>query len=114
MKARGLSLVLLPTFSVLIPLGPVFAANPPDKNLEAALRELLNEPKKEFTDEMYARVYHFVAMNKGIRDLTGLEKCKNLREMRLVRNEIKDLKPLAGLAELQSLDLGYNEIADLK
>jgi hypothetical protein len=91
-----------------------WAANPPDKNLEAALREVLHEPKKEFTDEMYGRVYVLEAVNKGIKDLTGLEKCKNLRSLRLTKNQITDLKPLAGLVELQSLDLADNRIADVK
>jgi hypothetical protein len=89
------------------------AGNPPDKNLEATLREVLHEPKKEFNDELYSRVYVLDAVNKGIKDLTGLEKCKNLRSLRLTKNQVTDGKPLAGLVELQSLDLADNQIADI-
>lgn len=89
------------------------AANPPDKNLEAALRDVLHEPKKEFNDELYGRVYVLDAVGKGIKDLTGLDKCKNLRSLRLTKNQITDVKPLAGLIELQSLDLADNQIADI-
>jgi internalin A len=106
------SLGTLAFLTLLVP--PAFAANPPDKNLEAALRDVLHEPKKELTDELYNRVYVLDAVNKGIKDLTGLEKCKNLRSLRLTRNQISDVKPLAGLAELQSLDLANNQIADIK
>jgi hypothetical protein len=34
-----------------MPLASARAANPPDKNLEAALRAVLQEPKKELTDD---------------------------------------------------------------
>ncbi len=97
-----------------LPALTAWATNPPDKHLEAALREVLHEPKKEFTDELYARVYVLDAVNKGIKDLTGLEKCKNLRSLRLTKNQVADVKPLAGLVELQSLDLADNHIADIK
>jgi internalin A len=91
-----------------------WATNPPDKNLEAALRAVLHEPQKELTDEHYNRVYVLDAVGKGIKDLTGLEKCKNLRSLRLTKNQISDVKPLAGLIELQSLDLADNQISDVK
>ncbi len=56
------------------------AASPfPDKNLEAAIREVLkHEPKVELTDEKLQNVYFLEATGKDIKDLTGLEKCKNL------------------------------------
>ncbi len=95
-------------------LSPALAANPPDKNLEAALRAVLHEPQKELTDEHYNRVYVLDAVGKGIRDLTGLDKCKNLAALRLSKNQIADVKVLGGLVNLQSLDLADNQIADLK
>ena len=56
------------------------AASPfPDKNLEAAIRDVLkHEPKVELTDEKLQNVYFLDATGKDIKDLTGLEKCKNL------------------------------------
>ena len=51
----------------------------PDKNLEAAIRGVLrHETKTDLTDEMLLNVYVLEAPGKEIRDLTGLEKCKNL------------------------------------
>ena len=61
--------------------GPgAFAASPfPDKNLEAAVRAVLqHDPKAELTDEKLLNVYVLEAPGKEIKDLTGLEKCKNL------------------------------------
>src|SRR5579864_8097761 len=101
---------LLASLIALWPISSARAANPPDKNLEAVLRAVLQEPKKEFTDELYNRVYVLDAVNKGIKDLTGLEKCKNLASLRLTKNQITDVKPLAGLTNLQSLDLAENHI----
>ena len=51
----------------------------PDKNLEAAIRDVLkHEPKVELTDEKLLDIYFLEAPGKEIKDLTGLEKCKNL------------------------------------
>ncbi len=86
----------------------------PDKNLEAAIREVLkHEPKVELTDEKLQDVYFLEAPGKEIKDLTGLEKCKNLTLIKLSKNKISDLKPLKDLANLQSLDLADNEIKDI-
>src|SRR5262249_2263341 len=78
--------------------GPPF----PDKNLEAAIREVLkHEPKVELTDEKLLDIYFLEAPGKAgkeIKDLTGLEKCKNLALIKLTKNKISDLKPLKDLA----------------
>src|SRR5271166_5456856 len=68
----------------------------PDKNLEAAVRAALHEPKAELTDDKLATLSVLHAGGKDIRDLTGLEKCKNLAEVRLARNQIHDVRPLQG------------------
>jgi Leucine-rich repeat (LRR) protein len=103
---------------LLIPAGarPALAASPfPDKNLEAAIRDVLkHEPKNfELTDEKLLNVYILHAEGKGIKNLTGLEKCKNLAEIRLTKNQIADIKPLKDLINLQSLDLAKNAIKDI-
>jgi Leucine-rich repeat (LRR) protein len=86
----------------------------PDKNLEAAIREVLkHEPKVQLTDEKLLDIYFLEAPGKEIKDLTGLEKCKNLALIKLTKNKIADLKPLKDLANLQSLDLAGNEIKDI-
>src|SRR4051794_34833294 len=82
--------------------GAARAASPfPDKNLEAAIRDVLkHEPKVELTDEKLQNVYLLEAPGKDIKDLTGLEKCKNLALIKLDKNKIGDLKPLKDLANL--------------
>jgi internalin A len=94
---------------------PARADSPfPDKNLEAAIREVLkHEPKVELSDEKLMDIYFLEAAGKDIKDLKGLEKCKNLALIKLTKNKISDLKPLKDLANLQSLDLAQNEIKDI-
>ena len=97
---------------------PAVAAKPspppfPDKNLETAVRDVLHEPQAELNEEKLNNVYILHANGKKIRDLTGLEKCKNLQEIRLADNKIANLTPLKDLTNLQSLDLAGNQIVDI-
>src|SRR5439155_10659564 len=85
----------------------------PDKNLEASVREVLHEPQAELNEEKLNNVYILHANGKKIKDLTGLEKCKNLAEIRLADNQIANLTPLKDLTNLQSLDLAGNQIVDI-
>src|SRR5262245_22492630 len=90
------------------------AATPiPDKNLETAVRAVLQEPKADLTDEKLNNVYVLEAAGKEIKDLTGLEKCKNLSLLKIPKNQVADLKPLQGLTNLQSLDLADNKVEDI-
>src|SRR5213078_277312 len=77
----------------------------PDKELEAALRAVLREPTAPLTDEKLGNVFVLEADKKGIKDLTGLDKCKNLALLKLTGNQVADLKRLKDLTNLQSLDL---------
>ena len=91
------------------PAAPIFA----DKNLEAAVRAVLQHEKGELNDSNLINVYVLEAPGKSIANLTGLEKCKNLALLRLTNNQVVDLVPLKGLQNLQSLDLAGNKISDL-
>jgi internalin A len=97
---------------------PPMAAKPvpppfPDKNLEAAVREVLHEPQAELNDEKLNNVFILHANSKSIKDLAGLEKCKNLAEIRLADNQIANLASLKELTNLQSIDLAGNKINDV-
>ena len=109
------STCLLLLSSNLIALSARAAESPfPDKSLEAAIRGVLrHETKTDLTDEMLLNVYVLEAPGKEIRDLTGLEKCKNLALLKLSKNKVVDLKPLKDLGNIQSLDLDDNAIVDL-
>ena len=91
------------------PPPPVFA----DKNLEAAVRGVLQHTSGELSETNLANIYFLEAPNKNITNLKGLEKCKNLALLKLSNNQIVDLAPLKELTNLQSLDLAGNQIADL-
>jgi uncharacterized protein (TIGR03067 family) len=84
----------------------------PDKNLEAAVRAFLHEPTGELTEEKLSNV-NSTLEGKNIRDLTGLEKCKNLMAIRFTNGQIANLTPLKELTNLQSLDLSGNQITDI-
>jgi Leucine-rich repeat (LRR) protein len=105
-------------FGVIAALaGPAFASAAAvtiaDKNLEAALKAVLHDPKDGLTEENLANVHILDAPGKDIKDLSGLEKCKNLAKIKFSKNQISDLKPLKDMANLQSLDLSGNKITDL-
>jgi Leucine-rich repeat (LRR) protein len=88
----------------------------PDKNLEAAVRSVIFEKKgtdAEITDDDLKKVYILEARGKGIKDLTGMEKCINLMQLNLTKNEISDVSALKEIKNLQSLDLSHNKIADV-
>ena len=93
---------------VRLPLNPLI----PDKNLDAAIKANLPHHKGDLTDKVLADLYRLDASHKEIASLAGLEKCPNLMEVFLADNQIVDLKPLAGLKNLQSLTLSKNRITD--
>src|SRR5262245_56698316 len=111
-SVRSLGLALVGLALVAAPSG---AASPfKDKNLEAAVQAALRLPKADFKDEDLATKLSVLEVpGKGIKDLTGLEKCKGLAQLKLTENEISDLGPLKDLPILQSLDLASNKISDL-
>src|SRR6516165_1304655 len=101
--------------AVILAASPSICAAGPfvDKNLETAVRAALQEPTGELTDQKLANLSILHADGKEIKDLTGLEKCKGLYEIRLAKNQIADVKALKDLPNLQSLDLAGNQIADI-
>ncbi|MDP7281669.1 MAG: leucine-rich repeat domain-containing protein, partial [Candidatus Poribacteria bacterium] len=50
----------------------------------------------------------------NLKDLTGLEYAINLTDLRLSRNAITDLSPLAGLTQMKHLRLGNNMISSIE
>jgi internalin A len=92
----------------------------PDPNLDQVIREILKKKQidkldksKKITDEDVSTIFFLEFPNRGIENLAGLEKCKNLAQVKLTGNKIKDLKPLEECVNIQSLDLAKNQIADI-
>lgn len=92
---------------------PVGAAEFPDKNLAAAVQAALRLPKPEFKDDDLAKLSVLDISGKGVKDLTGLEKCRGLAQLKATKNEIAKLDALKDMPVLQSLDLEANKIADI-
>jgi internalin A len=83
----------------------------PDEALEAVIKEVLRKQgKEEIKEEDLKNVFQVAAKKKGIKSLAGLEKCTSLVLIDVAGNEIEDLAPLAGLKDLQSVDLSSNRL----
>jgi hypothetical protein len=85
----------------------------PDPNLEAVIREAINRPTGDIEESDLLGITYLEGSGRGITDLTGLEYCVNLDELRPYDNQIVELLPLAGLTKLRTLILARNHIADL-
>ena len=82
----------------------------PDPNLRRAIQE---EIGNTVTTDTIINLTFLDAFGLGIRDLTGLEHARNLRQLYLWGNSISDISPLALLRRLTDLDLHDNNISDI-
>lgn len=99
-----------------VSLTPAWAVQFPDKNLEAALRYYILDKREgtaELTDDDLKKIFVFEAKGKGIKDLTGLEKCPNIALINLAKNEVENIAAIKDLKNIQSLDLSNNKITDI-
>ncbi len=77
----------------------------PDENLEAVIRDALDNPEGDITPAELAGLTKLSAREGGITDLSGIEYCTNLTWLELSRNQIRDVSPLASLTNLTMLQL---------
>lgn len=90
-------------------------ANVPDPELRKVLEKILRKKdvkEKFFTTGNLKKIWFLDASNRNIEDITGLEHCCNLGEVRLNGNAIRDVSPLGELRNVQSLNLADNRIVD--
>jgi len=99
---------------------PLSAAEPLSEAELASVTELYIFGNRAAPDEAVFRDYgaRFVlndpAVQRGdIDHLDDLLKMKNLRRVFLVYQDIRDLTPLAGLGEIDTIDLRHNPVEDL-
>lgn len=85
----------------------------PDPNLEAAIRVTIMKAKSSIYTSDLDSLTTLEAPQRGIRVLTGLEYCVNLRTLELGQNNISDISPLSGLTNLEELWLFDNNINDI-
>ena len=86
----------------------------PDPNLRAAIASALGKaPNAQITVAEIATLKHLKAVDKGIRDLTGLEFATNLETLELRKNQMSDLSAISSLKSLKETWIGGEMISDL-
>ena len=87
----------------------------PDTKLRALVAETLGKsPDAQVSRTELADLTSFyVPPESGVENWIGLQVAVNLTRLEIAGTGQFDLSALAGLAQLQHLDLGYNEVADL-
>jgi len=117
---RG-NVTLLQSFQVDIAalLPPEKPVSIPDPNLAAAIREQIGET---ITTHTMLNLTELYVASSGITDLTGLEHAHSLTSLDLGgkyigawgnTNTVSDFSPLAGLTNLQSLNLSHSSLTDI-
>ena len=99
-------------FLVLFGTSSVF---PEEWMPDPALREVVSEQLgvENFTQADILELHNLIAFRRNIVELKGLEHAKNLGFLDLGGNQISDLRPLAGLTHLEVLRLWDNKIKDI-
>ena len=86
----------------------------PDPNLRQAIRETLNLPDENpITQPEMLRLKQLELLRKQIKDITGLQHAKNLTFLNLADNQITDITPLGELVNLEGLEIRDNPIGDI-
>ena len=86
----------------------------PDANLAAAIRDVLGlASEAPITQLDMLRLTDFVALDRKITNLTGLEFASNLNFLTLSYNQIEDIKPISKLPHVWNLDISGNQITDI-
>lgn len=86
----------------------------PDENLELSIRQKLNHYDKPIFRSQLLDIVDLDLQDKNIKNLEGIEYCRNLEVLNLRNNDISDVAPLETLTSLRILDFGFNQISDLK
>ena len=88
--------------------------NIPDANLKAELNKKLGqEDGAAISVKQLQGLEKLELHGKGIKDITGLQHCTNLRLLQLGDNQISDITPLTNLTNLTSLEIQANKISNI-
>ena len=121
MKRNRITLLVVIVCLSVLAVGCPLLVFFPDKALEGAIRTNLSMPLGLITTFHLLQIRTLDARNMGIRNLSGLENCRNLAWLDLDTNSISDLGPLEQLGRPESpadsplvfLNLDSNEITDI-
>ncbi len=86
--------------------------NIPDNNLQEVIRDILDKPTGDITQNDMKMILTIKAPSTNITSLEGLQDCTNLSCLVLNNNNISDLSPLANLNKLSVLNISGNSIID--
>jgi Leucine-rich repeat (LRR) protein len=86
----------------------------PDPRLEGLIREVSGKESGQIYIWHVSQIQILDAQNRGITDLRGLGRLRNLRRLNLEDNRIGDVSPLAALSKLEYLSLRNNGITSLE
>src|SRR6185295_445451 len=95
-SSKLITLVVLAAGLVQLLASDALAVMFPDKALEAALRALVFDKKNtvtELSEDDLGKIFVLDAKGKGIRDLSGIEKCINIELIDLANNEVANIEP---------------------
>ena len=85
-----------------------------DPGLEYSVRDSIEKYEGDILPDDIQNLQILDASNRGIEDISGIEKLTELRELNLEDNFVKSVSPLKKLMKLEDLNLRNNEITNLK
>ncbi|MCT4594256.1 MAG: stalk domain-containing protein [Anaeromicrobium sp.] len=88
--------------------------NFPDKNLESAIRNIIDKLEGEIYSWDVRNVKRLYAIESNISNLKGIEYLVNLKYLNLSNNKITDITHLSALKELEYLGLEDNKIKNIE
>jgi len=88
--------------------------NFPDPNFEALIREVLNIPDGEITNQDMWTITKLTGGGREINDISGIEYCSGLTILTLYENFIINIDLLSDLVLLNHVDIRNNLIMDIK
>jgi len=97
-----------------IDLGDTEVVEFSDQNLEEAVRNELEIPEGDITEEDMLDLTALYGLRQGIEVLHGMEYASNLDTLYLSANNISDIAPLSKLTNLEELNLFGNDISDIE
>ena len=82
----------------------VIVVNIPDQNFEALIREVLEIPTRDITNQDLWTIKNLNGVGRNIYDISGIEHCSGLQILIIRHNDIINIEPLAELVLLNQID----------
>ncbi|MCP4107475.1 MAG: leucine-rich repeat domain-containing protein [Desulfobacteraceae bacterium] len=83
----------------------------PDENLEGAIREAIGKGDIWVSDLL--ELSSVIVWSKNIKNIEGIQYCKNLTNLNISENQIRDIGALTELTKLTHLRISENQISDI-